>query len=107
MKKQTLSQWLEEGKKLFGEDYTKWKFKCPACGHVQSVQDFIDIAIDGNNAYSECIGRYTGKGSPVKGDTSGCNWAAYGLFGTLGNGRTVINENGKEIEVFEFAKEEN
>ncbi|WP_202946813.1 VVA0879 family protein, partial [Rhodanobacter spathiphylli] len=51
----------------------------------------------------ECVGRYTGKGSPRKGDSSGCDWAAYGLFGTLGKGRIVLNE-GKESEVFDFAE---
>ncbi len=105
MGEQTLQEWQEEGKKLFGEDFKQWKFKCPTCGHVQNIQDFLDVGADGNNAYQECIGRYTGKGSPVKGDSSGCNWAAYGLFGTLGNGRIVITSEGKKVEVFNFAEE--
>ena len=36
----------------------------------------------------------------------GCNWAAYGFFGTMGKGRTVIMEDGKKVEVFAFAGEE-
>lgn len=106
MREQTLQEWHEEGKKLFGEDFKQWKFKCPACGHVQTIQDFLDVEADGNSAYQECIGRHTGKGSAVKGDTSGCNWAAYGLFRTLGNGRMVITPEGKKIEVFNFSEED-
>jgi hypothetical protein len=32
--------WLAEGKAKFGEDVSKWKFKCPACGHIQTQNDF-------------------------------------------------------------------
>lgn len=103
MLKQTLKEWLDEGKERFGDDFTQWKFKCPACGHVNTGKEFKDLGIDLNNMYNECIGRHTGKGSPKKGDSSGCNWAAYGLFGTLGKGRIVLNE-GKESEVFDFAE---
>ena len=107
MKKQTLEEWMTEGKKLFGEDFKTWKFKCPACGHVSSVQDFIDAGRDANDAYQDCIGRVNGKGDKNGKDKGfGCNWAAYGLFGTLGKGRIVINPEGKEIEVFDFAKPE-
>lgn len=102
-KKDTLADWLTEGKETFGEDFSQWRFICPACGHIQTVQDFTDIGASANNAYQECIGRCTGKGSPKKGDTSGCNWAAYGLFGTLGKGRIVVTDDGTEVEVFQFA----
>ena len=42
----------------------------------------------------------------VKGDSTGCNWAAYGFFGTLGKGRLIIMEDGEEVEVFAFAGKE-
>ena len=103
-KEQTLKEWQEEAKRLFGDNAKQWKFKCPACGHVASVQDFLNVGADANSAYQECIGRHTGKGSPKKGDTSGCNWAAYGLFKTMGKGRTVIADDGTKVEVFDFAE---
>ena len=106
MKQTTLKEWQEEACARFGEDFRKWKFRCPACGHEQSIQDFLDIGADPNSAFQDCIGRHMGKGSPVKGDSSGCNWAAYGFFGTMGKGRTVIMEDGKTVEVFAFAGEE-
>jgi len=103
MIKQTLKEWLNEGKERFGDDFTNWKFTCPACGHVNTGKEFKQLGIDLNSMYKECVGRYTGKGSPRKGDSSGCDWAAHGLFGTLGKGRIVLNE-GKESEVFDFAE---
>lgn len=101
--KTSLADWMEEGKKHFGENFDDWKFECPACGHIQSIKDFVDVGADRNDSYQECIGRKIGKGSPQKGDSTGCNWAAYGFFGTCGKGRIVVTEDGKEIEVFQFA----
>lgn len=106
MIKQSLNEWTEEGKKRFGEDFTKWKFKCPACGHVASGQDFKDLKAVPNDMYQICIGRINGKGTDgmkSKDEGYGCNWAAYGLFGNLGKGRIVITPEGKEIEIFDFA----
>ena len=102
----TQKEWMEEGKKRFGEDFMNWKFQCPMCCHVASIKDFKDAgAKDPNCAYQECIGRYQGKGAPVKGDSSGCNWAAYGLFGIPnGKGITVISDDGIGTECFDFAE---
>lgn len=99
----SIAEWREEGVRRFGDDPRNWKFRCPACGHVSSVADFMELGKTAELAYQECIGRLTGKGSPKSGDSSGCNWAAYGLFGTLGKGRTIVTEKGREIEVFDFA----
>jgi hypothetical protein len=97
MIKQTLPEWLNEGQNLFGKDKKHWAFRCPKCEKKQTIQDFIDRDIDPNNAYQDCLGRHD--------ESIDCDWAAYGLFGTLGKGRTVVNE-GKEIEVFDYWKEE-
>ncbi len=105
MKESSLEDWRKEGAEKFGEDPRNWKFICPACGHIASGQDFLDAGADINDSYQECIGRHTGKSAPRKGDSSGCNWAAYGLFGTLSKGRIVITEDGKRVEVFRFAEE--
>lgn len=102
--KQTMEEWLEEGKKKFGEDFENWKFKCPACGHVASGQDFKDLKAEPNDMYQVCIGRINGKG--VAGATdegNGCQWAAFGFLKTLGKGRIVVNSDGEESEVFDFA----
>lgn len=105
--KQTLKEWLDEGKERFGDDFLKWRFKCPACGHVASGQDFKDAGADPNDMYQACIGRHNGKGADgMKGKDEGfgCNWAAFGLFGNLSKGRVVVTPEGKEVEVFDFAE---
>lgn len=59
---------------------------------------------DPDDIYTNCIGRFTGKGSPQKNSKDGCNWAAYGLLGTLGKGDIVKLPDGKEVEVFKMAE---
>ena len=104
MNKQTQEEWLNEGEQRYGEDFAKWQFKCPACGHVASGQDFKDAGAEPNDLHQTCIGRHNGKGTKNQTDEGfGCNWAAFGLFGTLGKGRIVITPDGKEVEVFDYA----
>lgn len=105
----TQAKWMREGKRRFGEDFMDWKFQCPMCGHIASIREFKDAGSDNpNNAYQECIGRYLGKGSPKEGDSSGCNWAAYGLFG-IPNDKGIIvisDDDGTGTECFDFAETE-
>nr|WP_217364866.1 VVA0879 family protein [Brevibacillus sp. HD1.4A] len=102
--KQTLEEWRNEAIERFGESAREWAFQCPKCGNVQTALDFVEKSVMGlndaaNAVYQECIGRH------VEGD--GCNWAAYGLFGTFGKGRIVIApDDGREVEVFDFATEQ-
>ena len=104
-KKLTRDEWLALGKKLYGDDVEQWKVRCPMCGHVAKVLDFKDAGADGpDSAFVECNGRYTGKGSPKEGDSSGCNWAAYGLFGIpKSNAYLVEFEDGSTSACFPFA----
>jgi hypothetical protein len=95
---QTLEEWRDEATQRFGEKGRDWKFVCPKCGNIQSGQDFIDAGLSeetGKAVYQDCIGRH------VK--DLGCDWASYGLFGTLGKGRIVVTPEGKDVEVFDFA----
>ena len=105
----TQREWMEEGKRRFGEDFMNWKFQCPMCGHIASIREFRDAGADNpNSAYQECIGRYTGKGSPQKDDSSGCNWAAYGFLG-IPNGKGIIvisDDDGTGPDCFDFAEGE-
>ena len=104
MKYNSVKEWQDEAKRRFGDDPMSWKFRCPMCGHVASVRDFKDAGAKSSScAYQECIGRYTGKGSPKKGNDSGCDWCIYGLFGTEDHDK-VVADNGKEIDVYPFAE---
>lgn len=95
MIKQPLEEWLKEAEQRFGEDKKKWAFKCPACEKTNTIGEFVELGLDVNKAYSDCIGRHTKE--------KGCNWAAYGLLGTMGKGRVILTDGGKETEVFDFA----
>lgn len=105
---ESLDAWKAEGERRFGADIRKWKFKCPMCGHVAAVEDFIKLKVKdpANSAYEECIGRYTGKGSPKEGDSSGCNWAAYGLLGIPKGGVFVFTGPEQGAHIFDFAEED-
>lgn len=101
--KYTLDEWKKEGKKRFG-NYMNWKFKCPMCGHIAAVRDFKEAGADSPDcAYQECIGRYTGKGSPKEGDSSGCNWCSYGLFGIPNDNFCEVDTGKTVVRIFPFA----
>lgn len=104
---ESLDDWKAEGERRFGKNVLEWRFKCPMCGHVAAVEDFRKAGADspGNSAYQECLGRYTGKGSPKEGDSSGCNWAAYGLFGIPKGGVYVFTGPEEGAHIFDFAEE--
>jgi len=101
--KLTESEWRKRGAELFGEDVARWRFKCPTCGHVASVESLRAELTDEElgllrGRYSleaECIGRYL--------SDRGCDWAAYGLF----SGPVfVLRDSGRETPVFDFAEPE-
>lgn len=86
------AEWLAEARRRFGERVGQWAFLCPRCGERQTVDDFA--AAKSGEASQECIGRHL--------EGRGCDWAAFGLLGTLGKGRLVEVSSGV-VEVFEFA----
>ena len=100
----TLTEWLAEQTRRFGDDRLDVAFICPACGKRSTVREFKEAGASPDDSYCNCIGRFTGKGSPEESDGTGCNWAAYGLFGTLGKGDTVTTEDGKTVGVFRLAE---
>lgn len=59
MKEMTYEEWTNEAKSLFGDDVMKWRFVCPACGHVASVQDYFDAGAPSGAIAFSCIGRYS------------------------------------------------
>jgi hypothetical protein len=78
----TKEEWIREGREKFGNDQMQWRFVCPVCGHVASVQDYLDAkAPEGMIAFS-CIGRLLGAAREAFGGkgTGPCNYAGGGLF---------------------------
>lgn len=102
----SFEEWKAEAIRRFGEAPQGWKFKCPCCGHVQSMQDFADVGADINLAYFNCIGRHDGKHGAVQMGTKPgpCNYTGGGLFNL--NPRAVLHpENASVLRIFDFADE--
>lgn len=102
MKTYTYKEWREQGERIFGNDTTKWKFKCCNCGHEQSIDDFKDAGIEEpeHKVFFSCIGRWTNGPGTLGDKKSPCNYTLGGLFRL--NVVKVIDEEGREHNVFDF-----
>lgn len=76
----TLEKYYEECSKRFGTNLHNWKFVCPVCGHVQSVQECRGVGMPLEAIAFSCIGRWTGAGPYQPGSSGPCNYAGGGLF---------------------------
>ena len=102
----TLAEWLAEGERRFGPNKLKWRFKCPACGHVQAVEDFQRYKSQGATAETarfNCIGRFQGaKRRAFGGVGEGpCDYTSGGLFDIRPT--VVVSDDGQEHKSFEFS----
>lgn len=81
VKEQTQDEMRAEATALFGENPAGWRFVCPNCGDVASIQEFVDLDATAR-AGQECIGRNIAPTGEVgsTGPERGCNWTAYGLL---------------------------
>jgi hypothetical protein len=111
MTKVTLEEWRTRASELFGEDPMKWKFVCPVCKHVASVEDWKNAGAPQDSAGFSCIGRWAGvnkekaKGNFGPNGVAGkgpCNYAGGGLFKL--NPVTVFDPDGHEMQCFAFAE---
>ncbi|MRG29684.1 VVA0879 family protein [Laceyella tengchongensis] len=84
-------QWTLELLHRFG-DIRKATFECPGCGHIQSIQDFINLNLDSTRAYKDCIGRYV--------NNLGCEFSVDDGDCPLDNVRIIVLEDGSERKVF-------
>ena len=64
-----LDIWQAQGVQLFGTDVNEWSYVCPACGHIQTRKDFLDLGmsprqVDERVGFS-CIGRWLARGDQL------------------------------------------
>lgn len=107
LQRMTLAEWMAEGKRRFGNDQLRWKFVCPACSHVQAVEDFRpfkDKGAQAADANFNCIGRFSGSTRRAFEDEGPgpCNYTSGGLFNI--SPILVKDEDGKECSSFAFAE---
>lgn len=99
-------EWKAKARRLFGDDPLKWRFVCPVCKHVACVDDWRKAgAPEGTVAFS-CVGRWLpgSKDAFEKKGKGPCTYAGGGLFRL--NPITVVQPDGTEHEVFDFAEAE-
>ncbi|AUS07433.1 hypothetical protein C1X05_00200 [Laceyella sacchari] len=91
--RQTHDEWYTEMLQVYG-NLNKATFECPACGHLQSIEDFLVLGIDSTRAYQDCLGRYVNeKGCSFSVDYDDCSPKKI---------RVIVTGNGHEIKVFNF-----
>lgn len=97
----TKKEWLDRAKELFGDVPGGWKFKCPICGSIQSIDIVHEADPSLSKAdiqgwiYYNCKGRYL--------DTKrwgGCNYTLGGFI--RAHKLEVLNDDGSVTPVFEF-----
>jgi len=98
------ADWIAKGKKLFGKNFDKWKFKCPSCGYIATGREYRDAGAPATAMGFSCVGRWTGSKKQIGTKTGGpCNYAGGGLFKL--NPVEVELEDGTTTGAFEFAEE--
>ena len=103
----THGAWLAEAERRFGADHLKWRFVCPVCKHVASVQDWKDAGAEEGEIAFSCVGRRL-KDAPRKAfegpiGPGPCDYAGGGLF-RLNPIRIEFDNSVREV--FEFASAE-
>lgn len=76
----SIEDWHAELVRCFGDDPMGWKFICPSCGHVASVQDWKDAGAPSNAVAFSCIGRWVESTAKIFEKPGPCNYAGGGLF---------------------------
>ena len=101
----TLAEWHAEARRRFGEKPEGWKFVCPSCGSVVSVDDYKKAGAPESTVAFSCVGRYMPKHTDAFQKGQGpCNYAGGGLFRL--NPVAVVTPDGEEHFMFDFAEAE-
>jgi hypothetical protein len=99
----TLAEWRAKATEMFGADQMRWRFVCPACGHVATVKDWRDVGAPPNTIAFSCVGRWSGTNRDAFGKGEGpCNYAGGGLFKL--NPVAVVDPDGHVMHAFAFAE---
>jgi len=97
------ADWLAEGKRRYGGDYSKWRFVCPVCSHVATVADWESAGAPVGSIAFACVGRWldTARRGFFEDGPGPCDYAGGGLFRL--NPVQVQMPDGTTLDVFEFS----
>lgn len=100
----SIEEWRAEGERRFGQDIFRWRYVCPACGHVQAIEDFRpykDRGATADTARGSCIGRFAGTTRRAFGGSGPgpCDYTACGLLNIC---PVTVMLDGKAIPCFAF-----
>lgn len=100
--KMTEQEWRDEAVRRFGPDEMQWRFVCPSCGHVASIQDWKDVGAKVTHVAFSCVGRFTENPHRALSGKGPCNYTGGGLIGL--NPVSITRDDGGETRVFAFAE---
>ena len=102
----TYDEWKAEAERRFGKDSMKWRFVCPVCGHIASVEDWKKAGAPATAVAFSCVGRWIegSKEAFTKDGKGPCTYAGGGLFQL--NPVDVVFPDGKTVGAFAFAEVE-
>lgn len=95
----SVEEWRAEAERLFGDDPLKWKFECPSCGHVASVDDWRLAGAKESHAAFSCVGRFLPKATTFGKRPGPCDYAGGGLLRI-----NPVSIGGREARFFQFAQ---
>lgn len=95
----SLSLWKEKARKLFGENVFAWKFECPQCKYVQSVQQCLTAGMRMDQIAVHCVGGFIKMRRSNGVALHGCDYSPGELFDV-----NPIHIEGREQNVFRFAQ---
>jgi hypothetical protein len=102
---ESLKAWRAEATRRFGDDFLKWRFVCPACGHIASAADYKAAGAPSRAVAFSCIGRFLPKPRDAFDSKRAgpCNYAGGGLLRL--NPVEVRMDDGETTFAFDFAEE--
>jgi hypothetical protein len=98
-------EFMRAGTARYGPDIAGWKFRCPVCGHVQSINDFRPFKDQGATADDvrfNCLGRFLPTCRKAFGGNGPgpCDYTTGGLFNVTP--LTIKTDTGP-VHSFDFA----
>lgn len=98
----TREEWLREGIELFGPDKRRWTFRCPCCGHPQSVADFLHHRLDPQGkVFRTCLSAFLTPGAESHREP-----CTYSLADPAHVPEIVVLHEGLDVPVMPFARHE-